>query len=297
MHLSILIPIFNQDITKLVADLSNQAEQCGLDFEVLCYDDASTDLKIENEILYRNSRVKYLKLTQNIGRAAIRNKLAEESRGAYLLFLDCDAGIFKNDFIEKYWAEKVENGVVCGGTAYEKYVKNDQLDEFALHRTYGEKREAIGVEQRRQNPYSSFKTFQFLAHRSVLKKVRFDETLRQYGHEDTLFGIELKHLQIPLKHIENQALHEGLEINSVFLQKNKKALENLLLLERRFPILNSEIKVLRVYKILKSIGLPYFMRYFEDYFYKKLLKKTPDLYQFDAWKLAVLSNISLPLPR
>ena len=63
--------------------------------------------------------------------------------------------------------------------------------------------------------------------KSIFSKIRFYEELKQYGHEDTLFGYQLKKAGIDILHIDNGLLHEGLETNRDFLTKTKLSIENL----------------------------------------------------------------------
>jgi len=90
--LSILIPIYNEDITKLVKDLAYQCNRQKIDFEIICFDDASKQrYKDKNEVLRSVFRVNYVELSENLGRAKIRNWLAKSARFEHLMFLDGDS--------------------------------------------------------------------------------------------------------------------------------------------------------------------------------------------------------------
>ncbi|MBK9012976.1 MAG: hypothetical protein IPM82_02230 [Saprospiraceae bacterium] len=65
-------------------------------------------------------------------------------------------------------------------------------------------------------------TNNFLIPRQLFLEIQFDETLRQYGHEDTLFGMELARRQVPIVHIDNPLEHIGLEPVDVFLRKTEQ---------------------------------------------------------------------------
>ena len=60
-----------------------------------------------------------------------------------------------------------------------------------------------------------------------MSRIRFNEELKQYGHEDTLLGYQLKKAGIEVLHIDNGLYHEGLESNREFLVKTKLGIENL----------------------------------------------------------------------
>ena len=77
--LSILIPTFNYDITALVVEVHKQSKSCNIVFEILVFDDASTDLEVRknNASINTLENTSYTILKSNIGRSAIRNKLAK----------------------------------------------------------------------------------------------------------------------------------------------------------------------------------------------------------------------------
>jgi len=41
--ISILIPVYNQDVTSMVARLDAQCQSLGMDYEIRCYDDGSQE--------------------------------------------------------------------------------------------------------------------------------------------------------------------------------------------------------------------------------------------------------------
>lgn len=94
--LSILIPTYNYDITALVNKVYQQSKSCNIKFEILVFDDASTDLEVrkDNSSINALENTSYTILESNIGRSAIRNKLAKNAQYEWLLFrCRCDAFI------------------------------------------------------------------------------------------------------------------------------------------------------------------------------------------------------------
>ena len=85
--LSILIPTYNYDCTKLVADLQQQAEQIGINYEIIVADDASPLQEYRERVQEINKwpHCRLIELEKNIGRARIRNRLADEARHEWLL--------------------------------------------------------------------------------------------------------------------------------------------------------------------------------------------------------------------
>jgi hypothetical protein len=94
--------------------------------------------------------------------------------------------------------------------------------------------------------------------KSIFEKIRFNEDLKQYGHEDTLMGYQLKKADIEILHIDNGLLHEGLESNLDYLNKTKLGLENLSKLydivtdKRTFSAI---YRMLRLYNMFNFFGL------------------------------------------
>ena len=93
--LSILIPIYNFAVKELVNELSSQAQDLNIAFEILCVDDTSKATYIKlNDGLEKIKGVNYQLNKKNIGRSAIRNLLTDKAQYDYLLFLDCDVKMY-----------------------------------------------------------------------------------------------------------------------------------------------------------------------------------------------------------
>ena len=90
--LSILIPTYNWDCELLVKSLQSQCALLEIEYEIIVADDNSHDIDKRNackKALENIPNCQFIQLEQNIGRAAIRNMLADISRYEKLLFLDC----------------------------------------------------------------------------------------------------------------------------------------------------------------------------------------------------------------
>ena len=113
--LSILIPVFNRNCCALVQELHVQAVNCGIDFEIIVVEDGSTNPKYvdQNRPVAAIDHVRYIIHEENMGRAIIRNWLADKAEYDTLLFLDCDVDILDPDYLKRYLDNKAS--VVCGG--------------------------------------------------------------------------------------------------------------------------------------------------------------------------------------
>lgn len=284
--ISILIPIYNFDIRELVHTLHDQAVAAKVPCELICFDDGSAQAyKSKNGSISKLDRVIYRELPENQGRAKIRNLLADAAKYDYLLFMDCDAAVPDAFYVQRY-AESVHPGVVLyGGRIYAN--KKPSNSTYYLHWLVGKNREESSAEERLEAPYHSFMTNNFLIPRSLFYKVRFDERLKQYGHEDTLFGLELKQQGIPILHINNPLEHIGLEPNERFLEKTEQALQNLWFLwKEQAPIETSLLSAYDKLKQFRLVGLAGLVfRAVRSNIKNQVLSSKPSLFWFDLYKL------------
>lgn len=225
--LSILIPTYNRDCTNLVHTLKMQADAIpGLHYEVLVADDASTqsEVKAANRKIRQWDGCQLVELESNIGRARIRNFLAQQAQYPYLLFLDSDVQLVHPNYIQQYLQHDCDP-VVYGGVCIQP---NEELARHNLRYRYElECEPRFSVEQRRVSPYQGFRTSNFLVKRDLLLAHPFDERIRHYGYEDVLFGRRLLSAGIPVTHVENPVAVDDFEPNDVFLRKTDEGLRTL----------------------------------------------------------------------
>ncbi len=290
--LSILIPCYNYNITKLVAELHSQSMEQYTDFEIIVMEDGSKLFLQENSTVNNLEFCKHIVLPQNIGRSAIRNKLADSAKYNHLLFLDCDAEICSPYFIEKYLTFCKEECIVIGGTTYHP---NETNPNYSLRLKYGREREARPANEREKN---NFSTFNFLISKNIFKRIQFDESIRGYGHEDMLFGHQLHLLGFEFIQIENPLIHIGLDDNETFIRKTEEATTNLLFLYKtgKYPFLVNESKLLHSLSKIQKFGLTRIFAFKFDVLklvMRNRLKKTsPSLLLYDIYKLLYLCKIS-----
>jgi glycosyltransferase involved in cell wall biosynthesis len=291
--LSILIPLYNYNVRELVEELAGQCARSGVEYEILCFDDASLPAYQARNIWVGDlPGVEYKLMPQNLGRSRIRNVLAASARYDYLLFMDCDSKVIRRDYIQKYLDNLDPGALVYGGRAY---AGNPPADpELFLHWHYGVHREQMSVEERIRQPYHSFMTNNFLIPKALFMKIGFDERLTQYGHEDTLFGFELQQRKIPIKHIDNPLEHMGLEPADVFLDKTQKAVENLhFLAGQNLPVetrLLTTLRKLQSLKIAKTVFS--LLKKIAPALQSNLHSAKPDLFYLDLYKLYLLMKMS-----
>lgn len=296
---SILIPTYNYDCTSLVRALHRQGEQLRaetqgkFDFEIIVADDCSTDAESvrKNRAINELERCRLWESPRNLGRAAIRNRLAELAAFPYLVFIDSDAQADESpDYLRLYWQYAPTCPVVCGGARNVHSLPSPKMAlRFRYEQWLDKKRVA---EVRRRQPYSEFSTFNFLVARDTFLSLRFNEQCKHYGYEDVDFGLRLKQAGIPIKHIDNWLIHAGLDENHSFLEKTETALRTLHSLDRE---IQQGSAVGRMAARLESLGLKGAMRCFHTVFRgmerKNLLGKHPSLTVLSIYKLGYYSSL------
>lgn len=158
--LSILIPTYNYDCTHLVKDLQQQAEQIGINYEIIVADDASpiTIYRERNREIDTLPHCRFIELPENVGRARIRNRLADEAQYTWLLFMDADAEVISPTFIIKYLHAVTDTtAVICGGLCHADNLPSPEVSlRYAYEKRADKQRAAY---YRKKSPYAHFITF------------------------------------------------------------------------------------------------------------------------------------------
>lgn len=285
--ISVCIPVFNFNITALVSELSKQCRDLDVPTEIIVIDDGSQFFKPENRKVTKDHQ--YIELTENIGRSKIRNLFLEYAKYDYLLFMDCDSLIVNSHFLLSYLeALKRSPLIVCGGRIYPSKPERNKL----LSWKHGVYKESLSAEVRNRNPNKSFMTNNFVVAKSCLSRIKFDERITQYGHEDTLFGYQLAKNNIEIRHVDNPVLNGDIETNEVFLEKTKHGVINLVhilnFLEYDKDFIKN-VSLLNYYERSKSVrGLQYLLfKIFKRPIYYFLKKGYVNLKLFDFFKLGI----------
>jgi len=253
MTISLLIPVYNYDIVALVHSMKSAIGKVPELCEILIGDDGSSPDYKEKYKSLEGDFVRLISSEKNIGRASIRNKLALEAKGDYLLFIDADtmlSGTAESYFLK--WLPMMSiYRVLCGGMIYRESAPSDP--DKLLRWKYGKWRDQRKASEKNKNPYANFSTFNVLIDKSVFSKIRFNEDLKQYGYEDTLLGYQLKKAGIDILHINNGLMHEGLESNKEFLYKTKLGIENLSILYDSVTDKKAFSKIVRIFRLYQRL--------------------------------------------
>lgn len=293
MRLSILIPTHNYDCTRLVYDLEAQLTE---EDEIIVGNDCSTDKNIVAKLSEIENSGKSRVFTPHdndsrpLGRAAIRNALAREAKGEWLLFIDADAEVRSKTFIEDYLSATKFAPVVCGGTGNLPECPSPECRLRYDYEVEAEKR--LTVVRRQRFPYSQLATFNFLIRRDIFLSICFDEGFKEYGYEDTCFGFQLKQRGIAIHHIDNKLTHLGIETSDVYLSKIETALRTLSKIEkeqRKLVRLSGFAMKLERYYLLGLVRCIF--RLTKKYLRANLLGKHPNQKLFTFYKLGYYADI------
>lgn len=287
--LSILIPTYNYDCYALVASLHQQCKMACIEFEIIVSDDCSTLPMPKLKEIEQLDNCTLIRQKSNLGRSKGRNFLASIAQYDTLLFLDSDCVPAKDDFIEIYI--KNIGKIILGGRVYNR----PQSPEHTLLPLYGKKEQNNDTLAISNLPFTSPN---FMIPRAVFNDVKFDEECTQYGHEDTLFGIELQRKGYTYYRMNNPVIHLGIEDNLTFLHKTRLAIDSLLTIvqNKKYPEINNISPLLRLYdKLDKCRCTTPFAGIYKRYHQRleqKLNTASPSLKLFALYKLCYLCYIT-----
>ncbi|MEM9546358.1 MAG: glycosyltransferase [Bacteroidota bacterium] len=286
--LSILVPVYNQNAVSLVKALKNQCESLDIQYQIMVFDDLSNDeTRNQNKELGHEFGVNYLELSENLGRARIRNRLARMARFKHLIFIDGDSEIVRDDYIKRYLDQIEHAEIVYGGRVYQK--KKPSNPSHVLHWKYGRSREALPLKKRLLDPYLNFQSNNFMISAWLFGKLKFDEGVEGYGYEDLLFAEKIKSVNAGILHIDNPVLHAGLDDASDIVDKTKNAVKNLA------QLINAEklqrTRLTKFYDKMNNLGLKNLLvGYYNSNkvsILKNLKSGNPSIWKFSLMKLAL----------
>ena len=224
-ELSILIPCYNCQCVELVKGLVTQCEDIeGLRYEVIVADDGSTDkhLCLLNDELLNLEHVRYITREKNIGRACIRNFLVQQATYEWVLFVDSDLSIIREDYILSYI--QLDSTFLVAYGSYEVGNENTTNLRYLYEKDAAPKHT---MEQRKRHPYHHLHTANLMMKRTTALTYPFDERFKRYGFEDVLLGKRLQEYNVCIAQINNPLLFDHFETNDSYMEKTEEALQTL----------------------------------------------------------------------
>lgn len=289
--LSVLIPVYNWDVSKLVGELHRQCVEQQIYFEILVVDDCSTDVvkkQANEQINLPNFR--HISLEKNVGNAEARNILARTAKYNWLLFLDADMIPVRGNFVSLYLAQIQQDDfdIMSGGILYEKEV----APKFRLKWLHGSQTEE---QIEKKDPYLEIRGNNFLVRKEIFLQNPFGGLPESYGYVDTHFGLKLKDSQARVKIIDNPCYHLGLETNETFVKKYRKSVRNALWLYHNHPEMADNLRLIQSYKKVRKVGMKkpigVFFNLFEPLLLRNLYSKNPSLFIFQIYKLGYICTL------
>jgi len=216
-ELSVIIPVYNWDVTLLVEALAREIVSANLynEIEIVIADDCSSrEYREKNQQeINKHSFCRYYEQKKRGGRSVVRNFLVKQTKHPFVLMLDADMLPDKENFLSEYRQQiSLNQKIICGGYSYKKRILQGREYDFYYYK--GKKTEEISAKERNETPWRYLFTGNVLVHRDVLDKIGFDENFVNYGYEDIEWGIRLS-CNYPIHHVDNTCSHLGL------IQKNK----------------------------------------------------------------------------
>ncbi len=233
--LSVLIPFYKDDPANLLHQL-DASHQPGL--EIILYDDGSQDTKLTQNINHAVRTAKtpamLISETTNKGRSCARNALTNAARGQWVLFLDADMEPADGDFMAR-WMNTIKTtapAIAFGGFSVPDIENVDP--SCALHQAFSQTSDCLPAAIRSQHPAKHICTSNLLVHRDVLRDTPFDNGFSGWGWEDVEWAARAAR-RYDILHIDNPALHLGLESADTLVKRFKDSAANYARFIRNHP--------------------------------------------------------------
>jgi len=249
--LSILIPFYRDDPTPLLADLARQTGFDADTVEIIVCDDGTGDAALTQAITaVLKGRGSLIGGAENRGRAEARNALCRAARAARLLFLDADMRLPDSSFVAT-WLREIETAdpdIAFGGFAPPVAVTADR----ALHRAFSQSADGLPAGQRAKDPARSLFTSNLLVKADILTACPFDNGFEGWGWEDMEWAARAA-ARYDSRHIDNPAVHDGLETAETLLERYRRAAGNFARLSALHPGLAARMPLTRWARRMKRL--------------------------------------------
>lgn len=226
--ISVLMPFFKDDPTPLLTALDREAGRLNGQVEIVTLDDGTGDPGLADRVAETTRNLslpaRFVCLMDNQGRSMGRNRLAQQARGRWLLFLDSDMLPDSANFLQTYLdlIATEAPAVAVGGFSLNQ---TPVTKAHALHRTMALKSDCVPVEQRRAAPEKHVFTSNLLVRRDLFETERFDEGFSGWGWEDVEWAMRVSRRHT-IVHIDNTATHLGLDTAPAMAAKYEQAAAN-----------------------------------------------------------------------
>lgn len=293
--LSVLIPVYNYNITQLVNELHEQLVASNIDFEIICLDDKSNqDIIDSNLSIGELSNTTYKLSDKNNGIAVTRQILVDAAIYGWIILIDADMELIDDNYILNY-LQAINNGyeVIFGGVSYKDIQPNS---DNILRWKYGKQCEELNAKKRNKRPYKVTSAANLCIKKDVYKQFGLGDVGNSYGM-DIFLGPQLKLHKVSVIHINNSVYHLGLESSSKYLSKVEFAISTLLNLYYEGKIKKHENSLLKTFLLMKKTSFNYLCsglyKVFNSGIKKQLLSKKPKIKLLQLYKILYICYYDL----
>jgi glycosyltransferase involved in cell wall biosynthesis len=232
-RLSVLTPFYKHDPSDLLRRLAPAPR----DVEFVLLDDGSASAELVSNVVMAaealNASVRIVIWQRNRGRAAGRNRLIEEARGEYVLFLDADLIPDEADFLHR-WLAVIRNERPLAAFGGLSLSHAEQTPDTALHFNLFARSDCQPARMRARAAAQSTAASNLLVRRDFLLATPFDDAFTGWGFEDTDWALTAaRHTRI--HHFDNPVTHTGLDAIPTLLRKSAEAGPNFARLAAKHP--------------------------------------------------------------
>ncbi|MBL8542458.1 MAG: glycosyltransferase family 2 protein [Hyphomonadaceae bacterium] len=258
VRLSVITPVHRYDASPLLRSM--RAAPAGVEFILL--DDGSQSAALLSRLAdtaYKLAApVRIIVWEKNRGRAAARNRLVTEARGAYVLMLDADMLPDAPDFLQRWLdvAELQAPHAAFGGLSLRQV---SATPATALHYDMFARSDCRSTAERQRSPAQFTASANLMVRRSFLLAHPFDDAFVGWGFEDVEWALRAN-AHAPVLHVDNPATHAGLDDVEALLRKSAQAGPNFARLAHLHPALVSRFAAYRVAAMLQRLPLPRLFR-------------------------------------
>ena len=232
--ISIVIPIYNVEKYLRVC-LDSVINQTYKNLEIICVDDCGNDnsIKIVNEYIKKDNRIKLIQHSSNRGLGPARNTGLDNATGEYIFFLDSDDYLME-DAIEILYNKIKETNSDFVVTRAEAFADDDS--EETIKRTESmnnwlDKKELDNYQVNSENYIETLENFNCVSWGKLFKKefltqnnLRFIDG--NYVHEDNGFWIKVLSKFPKMSYISNVGLMYRIRKNALTAEIDKKKNKN-----------------------------------------------------------------------
>lgn len=197
--LSICITARNQPLKDLINRLQEQAGTISVDIEICVAEAASNEaISHENENLCNGQNIKYFRHNQYMSHGQMKNMLAQNASGSYLLFIHGEMHITHKKYLGLF-TEVVQPGVVVHGgisASGRRPTPEYELHWLAMHNLL-----SYTSDERNEHPYYHLCTNNMMIPRGLFLQYPMPDSDDFSGLLP--YSFELKNHKIPVIHIDN----------------------------------------------------------------------------------------------